>query len=519
MLDFNIHPVDFFNFHGNFKDIFRAEKEDICNIKSDTDVCYLDPTDLNAGFNDTTYKLQPSGQVSVLRSNPHGLTKGDVISKFILLTAIRFRGDYRAAESYVLYKIMDMKTPYFRVGKDYYKVIEKDNRYGGTDNNFKAWSKEAIKDDHGPGIFKLIPKYDDFTIVPDNINHSPVQKNCYNLYVPFPHHPHDSPVHPSTIPHSLGVLKHIFKEHYELGLKYMKCLYQHPKQMLPILTMVSEERVTGKTTFMNWLQMLFGDNAVSINPETITSQFNATYAIKNIILIDETVMEKSTGVEKLKSIATAKSMTINQKHVQGYTVPFFGKIIMATNKERDFMRIDKKEIRFWIRKIDTIPGKKNINIEEDLFKEIPLFLRYIKDLPELDFSKSRMLFTDEEIRTEQLIEVKQESKTWLQKELEILIDRFFDQNPELDFFYATATDIKDKWFSRDHQASRAYISKTIHQEMKIETEKNQRYWPFGTRDSALNRSIGRPFRFNRTTERMPEDSDEIPFQAADDLPI
>jgi len=279
--------------------------------------------------------------------------------------------------------------------------------------------------------------------------------------------------------------------------------------MLPILSLVSEDRITVKTTFMNWIQMIFGDNSVSINPETITNQFNATYAIKNIILIDETVMEKSTGVEKLKSIATAKSVTINQKHVQGYTVPFFGKIIMATNKERDFMRIDRKEVRFWIRKIAPIQGKKNIKIEEDLFEEIPKLLRYLADLPPLDFTKSRMLFTDEEIQTKQLFEVKQESKSWLHKELEILIDRFFDQNEDCKEFMATATDIKDKWFSREHNATRAYISKVINQEMELSTEKNQRYWPFDERSSQAQ-SVGRPFKFVRTTERLePAESDEL----------
>jgi len=52
--------------------------------------------------------------------------------------------------------------------------------------------------------------------------------------------------------------------------------------------------------------MIFGDNFIQINPEDLSSQFNSSYASKNIIAIDETVIEKSHASEKLKSIATAK---------------------------------------------------------------------------------------------------------------------------------------------------------------------------------------------------------------------
>lgn len=507
-----LHPVDWFNFFGDFLVIFKAEAEDRVNLKSPTEACYIDPEDLTTGLNHTTYKLEASGLVSVLRNNPHRLAKGSIVSRFILLTAVKFKGDYRAAESWVMYKLMDLTLPYFRVGKDYYKLIDKDNRYGGNDKTFKAWSKETIADDHGKNILKLIPKYDDFTIVPDNSQFAPVHKNCYNLYSPFAHEPASPKVTALDLPHSLGVLRHIFGEQYDLGLQYFKCLYEFPKQILPIIVLVSEERITGKTTFMNWIQMIFGDNAISINPEMITSQFNAIYATKNLILIDETVMEKSTGVEKLKSIATAKSITVNQKHVQGYTVPFFGKIIMSTNKEKDFMRIDKAEVRFWIRKINSIKGPQNINIEDDLFREIPAFLKFLKQLPDIDFTRSRMVFTQEQISTSQLTEVKEESKSWLLKEIEILVEAFFD-NHDQPSFLASAIDIKKKWFPRDHNASHAYILKVLTQEMKLKTEKNQRYWPFGEM-LELTQPVGRPFLFSRKTAHIAPNMPDIPAPSA-----
>ena len=44
------------------------------------------------------------------------------------------------------------------------------------------------------------------------------------------------------------------------------------------------------------------------------------------------------------------------------------------------MRIDDEEIRFWIRKINPIKGDKNTNIENDLFNEIPKFLKYLEQM-------------------------------------------------------------------------------------------------------------------------------------------
>jgi len=147
---------------------------------------------------------------------------------------------------------------------------------------------------------------------------------------------------------------------------------------LPVLALVSTERETGKTTFLNYIQMLFGENSTLINPSDLMSNFNDAYATKNIIMVDETVIDKAHTVEKLKSIATAKTMSVSQKFVQHYSVPFFGKVIVCTNKENDFMRIDEEEIRFWVRKIKVITGKKNTNIENDLFNEIPKFLKYLE---------------------------------------------------------------------------------------------------------------------------------------------
>lgn len=488
--DQTINDVDWINFYYPFTEIFKGK--DNATIISDNEVAYINSKILTEEERKKpTFILKPNGFVEVLKNNEFNFAVGAIISKFMLWAAIQFNNDSNAAMSHAAYYVRKKTIPYIRVGTDYLHVIRKENRYGYQSEILKPWTKEAISDDHGKHILKSIPRYNDFIIVPDNTLHRPSYDRCYNLYSPFPHTPHDEKVEIEDIPNTAILLTHIFGEQLEVGVKYMKVLYELPKQILPVLTLVSEERETGKTTFLNWIQMVFGENSVLISPHELTSSFNAGYATKNIILIDETVLEKSTSVEKLKSLATAKTISVSQKFVSQYSVPFFGKIIIATNKEKDFMKIDTLEVRFWVRKIKVIEGKKNVNIETDLFNEIPKFLKYLKQIDSVDLSNSRMVFTQEEINTKELSAVKDESKSWMHKELEILIDDFFMKHEFSQQFEATAKDIKEKWFNHNHQVTIAYVRKVLKHEMKIGVEAVKKYYPFNTGEL----DTGAPFVF------------------------
>ena len=216
-------------------------------------------------------------------------------------------------------------------------------------------------------------------------------------------------------------------------------------------------------------------------------------------MIDETVIDKSNTIEKLKSIATAKTMSVSQKFVQHYSVPFFGKVIICTNKETDFMKIDDEEIRFWVRKINVINGKRNTLIEEQLRDEIPKFLKLLINLPEIDFSKSRMVFTEDEIQTNALDNVKKESKTGLTKDLLYYIEDLF-MNNNITEFEATPIDIKKRWFLNDSKVTINYIRRILKDELKINPSEPKKYNPFAGIDTTggkneLNITTGRTFTF------------------------
>ena len=57
---------------------------------------------------------------------------------------------------------------------------------------------------------------------------------------------------------------------------------------------------------------------------------------------------------------------VNTKHVSHYSVPFYGKLIITSNNEDKFSKVDNEEIRYWVRKVPTLKGKANHNILEDM---------------------------------------------------------------------------------------------------------------------------------------------------------
>lgn len=498
----NMTPIDWFNFYGDFGSIFIGLRA--YNMITPFEAALMHPSEPNLNdLNKTTFYLDAATHlITVSKQNKYNFPPTAIISKFMLLSAIKFGSNHVAAISFVAYELMGINIPYIRVGVDYFKIIKKQTRYGGWHTQAKRWKKDEIKEDHSKSFIQQIPKYDDFIIVPDNKSYKSVINNCYNLYSKFEHKPAESCL-AEEIPTILNFLRHIFQDHFELGLIYMKVLYEFPTQILPILVLLSEDNETGKTTFINFLEMIFGDNYVLISPEMLVKEFNLSYATKNIIAMEEAFVEKQMGVEKLKSLSTGKSINISRKFIDDNSMPFYGKIIMCTNKVKDFMKINSKEIRFWLREVPSIPGEKNRNIETDMFNEIPKFLRYLLNLPPIMFNKqSRMVFSADQLETMALKMVKEESKSWLFKELEILIHDFFETHPQIPHFYASLKDIKDLWFERNNNATVTFLKKVLQDECNIkpvlsDTGKSVKYYAFDDRVNPHSYKTGTPYYFER----------------------
>jgi hypothetical protein len=421
---------------------------------------------------------------------------GELYTPFMMLQKFIFKDNFNSAMHYVMHEFMNIPHDYIRVGTKYYKVIKKVDRFGVTRTQLKIWDKAIIVDDMGRKFLYDIDKYDDFTIVPDNKNYKNIIGNNYNLYAPFEHEPCSEDEYKGDIQWywTKTLLEHIFGEQYETGLKYFKVLYDMPKQALPILVLISEERQTGKSTLVDYMTILFGDNAVVVNPQDISSSFNSTYADKNIIAIEESRFDNVQATEKLKALSTQKKLSVNTKFVQQYSLPFFGKLIITSNDENKFSKVDNPEIRYWVRKIPSLEGKANHNIHMDLAREIPYFLYHLSTMDEIDVTKSRMVFEAVELETEALRTVKKESLPGLHKDLYLLFDEHCANNTHVEEFKFTAKDIKNKWFNNNSRIEINYINRILKSSMKLDKQQMQRFEPLEEGYNPIKRKVsGRPY--------------------------
>ena len=480
-----MNPVDWFNRHGDFVQIFEGAKD--YKVKSSTEAV------------STKSDLQITLKNGVVNY-------GDsMITLFELLTIVRFNSIHRAAQNWVEFKILKHRIPYIRVGTDYYKIVDEYNpQFGYTTKKLTSWNKDTLVTDHGKEILSDIPLFDGFTIVPDNKNHREYIDKNYNLYAPMPHVVAEETGDFPVIKQLMNQIFGAWHDQTQLGYKYIQAMYQHPEKILPVLVLVSKERHTGKTTFLNFLNLLFGDNYTMIQPEYITDSFNASYATKNIIGIDEAVFDKTHVFERIKSLSTAKSIVVNQKNVKTYSIPFYGKLVITSNRETDFMRIDQEENRFWVRKIPVF-NKMISDMEMKMKEEVPAFLYYLESLPSLSWDQSRMLFTQEEIWTLYLSCVKEQSRSGIEKELELCIEGYFLESERTEF-YATSTQLKTKFFAYE-KYSRDYISRTLIEKFGMESKNHQP--PEGKYMNGETPSKNRYYHFKRKDWVKNESQDDM----------
>jgi DNA gyrase/topoisomerase IV subunit A len=215
-----------------------------------------------------------------------------------------------------------------------------------------------------------------------------VQNNCFNVYGEFEHEP-DNEGNCRTI---LFFLKHIYGKQYRLGVDYIQLLYQKPTQILPIKCLVSRENNTGKTTYIKFLKAMFTSNCTVIGNEELNSAFNASYSNKLIIACEESFIEKKGSIEKIKNLSTADKIMMNAKGKDQVEIDFFGKFILASNNDDDFIYASNYDIRYWVINVPK-PKENNVNLLNQMIEEIPAFLAYLNRRKLSTTCQSRMWFT------------------------------------------------------------------------------------------------------------------------------
>ena len=302
-------------------------------------------------------------------------------------------------------------TPYIRVGTSYYKLVRIPTIAGHFNEIIVPWTLEAIRQDHGRSLIGTIKKYDGFTCLPSHIQFEQECYGFYNTYAPLSHE-----LKEGAFPYTLQLLKHIFGKQLIIGLDYLQLLYTKPVQVLPILCLVSKERSTGKTTFLKWLKMVFENNLTYLTNDSFSSQFNADWASKLLICIDEVLFNKEELTERIKYLSTTNFNKLEAKGKDKREVEFFGKFILCSNNEDNFIKIDINETRFWVLKIPILK-KEETGFLELLKAEIPAFLYYLKQRELTNPNKTRMWFSPVQLKTQALENLMQNNRNRVEKEL------------------------------------------------------------------------------------------------------
>ena len=314
---------------------------------------------------------------------------------------------------------------YMRVGTTLYKVVNQPCASGGYEKRRVIWNNSTLRQDYGKNYLATVPKYDGFCTVPDHLNYRKEIDGFLNLYEPIEHTPQIG-----DFPNIRSLVLHIFGEQYNLGLDYLQLLFLQPLQKLPILLLVSEERNTGKSTFLNFLKAVFGDNVTFNTNEDFRSQFNSDWAGKLLIVVDEVLLNRREDSERLKNLSPTFNYKVEAKGKDRTEIAFFAKFVLCSNNEYLPVIIDAGETRYWVRKINPLQND-DTNFLQKLKEEIPAFLFFLTQRELSTEKESRMWFNPKLTHTAALQKIIRSNRNRLEIEMaELFLDIMSNMNVE-----------------------------------------------------------------------------------------
>lgn len=382
---------------------------------------------------------------------------------------------------------------YIRVGTTLYKMVQRPLLSGDFIEEQRPWNYETLRQDHSKDFISAIEKFDGFCSVPSHVDYQQDIGKFLNQYEPIYHQAIEGEC--ATI---LEFLKHIFGEQCEMGLDYIQLLYLKPLMRLPILLLVSRERNTGKTTFLNFLKAIFAKNMTFNTNEDFRSQFNADWANKLIVAVDEVLLDRREDSERIKNLSTAISYKSEAKGKDRNEVEFFGKFVLCSNNENCPILIDQGETRYWVRKVSPLKRENN-RILHTLKSEIPHFLYYLQTRKLSTKSESRMWFRHDLLVTDALKRIIQFNRGKVETEILNIISDIM-QAKGLDEFIFTMRDMISLLCYTATKAEPSQVRRILQNKWGLTLDKPTYYraYSFGGDDEIFEKmKTGRVFRLSK----------------------
>lgn len=295
---------------------------------------------------------------------------------------------YNSAEKKLVQVLDSSLKDYVAIGGEIVLVTEEPiPNAQGASIKFYTKSDKVMNARYGDGTAKRLYQYkyyEDYTIDPCNENYSqevinPSGYKFFNMYAPLAYKPVEGKW--PTIDKLLHQITKVYgEEYYQMLLDWITLTYFRPMQFLPIIMLVSKERGTGKTSFLNLLKYIYGNNAVIGGNDLIMSKFNSLLAGKLIVGVDESTLGDNKEVgESLKYMSTARTMHVEMKGKDKKEMPSFCKFVLCSNEVKKGVFIARDEIRFWVMRLTPWDDKDfDTCFDDNIESEIQAFLFYLK---------------------------------------------------------------------------------------------------------------------------------------------
>lgn len=318
-------------------------------------------------------------------------------------------------------QVKDSKSAGFEkiihVGNEYFEMIkEPDIKTGKLKTSFEYRTRDNLISRFGKDRLHEIPYYDKFVNMP--AHHEQYQKEfdngangCFNRYYELDYEPKEGDFESTK-----KLIRHIFQDKEDIGWDYLTLLYRKPTQVLPVVCLVSKANNTGKSTFLNFLTYLFGENVSPLNEDHLSSPFN--FWVTSLVAVFEEIGDGKKNMDRIKEISTAKQTTINEKNRPQRRIDTYVKLILLSNNSEGFIKANENDIRYLIIDLPPIVGM-DPDFEEKLRSEIPAVAYHLAHRELTHQKASRMWFEPSLIKTEALQKVVDNSRSDCAKDIEI----------------------------------------------------------------------------------------------------
>lgn len=423
---------------------------------------------------------------------------------------------------------------YFAVGSEFYLLEQvRERRSGKIELMRTPWNKGLIaqrhihtkKEDHWcPLIFDQIQYYSRWFFEPDHFNYRaedfipgndfPQLNRYHDVGWQVDPHEKSEKEWAAGCPTIRTFVSHIFQndDKIEEGLDWLRLLYEQPRQKLHCLCLVSEENETGKSTFGKLLKEIYKQNCLIAGNQEISSQFNAIYADRLVLVVDEAEVEPAVK-EKIKMLTTMNKIPVNDKNTKVAEIDYYGHIVLITNKELDFMNITEHDNRFFVIKVPNFEQSRyRVNVPDGkelidmMVPEVRDFIGYLltRKMKHPAKNNNRFWLPYSAIRTAALARVVEYSKSDLDMEFGELVRQVFNVYQLEEHFYVelkTLVALLNE--NRDRKHERTDIMRFLRKRFPgIQTEPPSLYNLFEGFDEETGevlerRKDCRPYKFSR----------------------